>query len=537
MKIALAQINTSVGDIEGNTKKIIYNIKKAKSLDVDIVAFPELAITGYPPLDLLYHDGFIQINQNSLDKIIENTENITAVVGFVHPNDLEGKLRVGYNSAALISNKALVGIQHKTLLPTYDVFDEARYFFPAKESKIFNLNGLNIGLQICEDLWDGDYDKKITKILREKGAELIFNINSSPFYKNKSAERQELLKKQAKENNIPIFYVNQVGAQDELVFDGNSLIVNKNGGFVAEGKKFEEDLIVLDLEDLDKEIKVSGYSDKDLFDALVLGVRDYFKKSGFKKAVLGLSGGIDSSLTAVIATEALGKENVVGVSMPSHYSSQHSKDDAKKLAENLGIKYSAIPIEFAFIGMKAILEREFSELKEDITEENLQARIRGNTLMALSNKFNYLVLSTGNKTELALGYCTLYGDMSGGLAVISDLSKQEVYNLSKLYNRIKNKEIIPKGSIEKIPSAELKEDQFDPFDYSRISPLVDEIVENKKGKKELLEAGYEEEEINDVLRKIKNAEYKRKQAPPGIKVTKKAFGIGRKMPIVNNFQY
>jgi len=450
---------------------------------------------------------------------------------------LEGRLRVGYNSAALISNRDLVGMQHKTLLPTYDVFDEARYFHPARENNVFGIGDLKFGLEICEDLWDEDYDKKVTKILKEKGAQLIFNINASPFYKNKLFERQELLIKQAKNNKIPIFYINQVGAQDELVFDGNSLVVNSEGKFIAEGKKFEEDFVVVNLGDLDKEIKVSNYDNKDLFNALVLGVRDYFNKSGFKKAVLGLSGGIDSSLTATIAVEALGKENVVGVSMPSHYSSQHSKDDARKLAENLGIKYLVIPIEQAFVSMKEIMEQEFLGLKEDITEENLQARIRGNILMALSNKFNYLVLSTGNKTELALGYCTLYGDMCGGLAVISDLSKHEVYKLARLYNQIKGKEIIPKSSIEKIPSAELRENQFDPFDYSKISPLVDEIIENRKNKKELLEMGYKEDEVNNVLNKIKNAEYKRKQSAPGIKVTKKAFGIGRKMPIVNNFNY
>ena len=535
MKIALAQINTSVGDIEGNTSKIISYIEKSVSLGVDLVAFPELSITGYPPLDLLYNQEFIDENIKALNKIIENTENISLIIGFVDGN-YENKLRVGYNAAALIQNKRLIGIQHKTLLPTYDVFDEARYFYPAKELNVFDINGVKIGLQICEDLWDNDYDKKITKILEEKGAEFIFNINASPFYKNKSIERQELLIRQAKSNNIPIFYVNQVGAQDELVFDGNSLIVNSNGKFVAEGKKFEEDLIVFDANNLNKEIEASKYNDKDLFDALVLGTRDYFRKSGFSKAVLGLSGGIDSSLTAVIVTESLGKENVIGVSMPSHYSSQHSKDDAKELAEKLGIKYLVIPIEQAFISMKETMKNEFSGLKENIAEENLQARIRGNILMALSNKFNYLVLSTGNKTELALGYCTLYGDMSGGLAVISDLSKTEVYNLSRLYNKIRNKEIIPRSSIEKIPSAELKENQFDPFDYGRISPLVDEIVENRKSKEELFKLGYKEDDINDIFKKIKNAEYKRKQATPGIKVTKKAFGIGRRMPIVNNFQ-
>src|SRR3989344_4786356 len=330
MKIALAQINTSVGDIEGNTSKIISYIEKSVSLGVDLVAFPELSITGYPPLDLLYNQEFIDENIKALNKIIENTENISLIIGFVDGN-YENKLRVGYNAAALIQNKRLIGIQHKTLLPTYDVFDEARYFYPAKELNVFDINGVKIGLQICEDLWDNDYDKKITKILKEKGAEFIFNINASPFYKNKSIERQELLIRQAKSNNIPIFYVNQVGAQDELVFDGNSLIVNSNGKFVAEGKKFEEDLIVFDANNLNKEIEASKYNDKDLFDALVLGTRDYFRKSGFSKAVLGLSGGIDSSLTAVIVTESLGKENVIGVSMPSHYSSQHSKDDGKAL--------------------------------------------------------------------------------------------------------------------------------------------------------------------------------------------------------------
>lgn len=542
MKIAMAQINPAVGDLEGNVEKIRHYIRKAKRKEAELVAFPELAITGYPPQDLLYENGFVQENKASLEKIIQESENITTVVGFVDFDPSKkgsDGTEIKYNAGAVIKDVKLIGVQYKTLLPTYDVFDEDRYFTPAVEHNVFDIGGARLGVEICEDLWDEGYKTKVTKILAEKGADLILNLSASPFHAGKRFERQNLLRRQAKKNKIPIFYVNAVGGQDELVFDGQSLAVDKTGELIAIGKQFEEDLVVSDVNlktKLGKKAEVPKYNrEEECFNALVLGVRDYFRKTSFKKAVIGLSGGIDSSLTAVIVTEALGKENVVGVSMPSRYSSQHSKDDAKQLAQNLGIKYKVIPIEKAFTAFEEILAEEFLGLKRDVTEENIQARIRGAILMALSNKFGYLVVSTGNKTELALGYCTLYGDMCGGLAAISDVSKSEVYRLAKYMNKKAGRSVIPKSSIDKIPSAELKEGQFDPFDYEVISPLVDEIIENRRGKQELIQMGYKREDVEDVMKRLRSAEFKRRQAAPGIKITPKAFGIGRKMPIVNKY--
>lgn len=525
MKVAMAQINSNLGDLEGNVEKIISYIKDAREKGADIVAFPEMAITGYPPLDLLHEKNFVRKNKDLLEKIVDASEGISVIVGFVD-YDKENL----YNSAAVISNKKLLGVQHKTLLPTYDVFDEDRYFTPAQEQSIFEINGTKVGVEVCEDLWDRDYEINVTDRLVEKGADVVINISSSPFYVGKVFERLELLKEHCK---VPICYVNVVGGQDELVFDGQSLAV-KDKKLVAIGKQFEEDLVVVDLKKT-VETKFEYNREKEMYDALVLGVRDYFRKIGFKKAILGVSGGIDSALVAAIGADALGKENVVGVSMPSRYSSGHSKDDAKLLAENLGIGYKVVPIETGFKAMEETLSGEFSGTKRDVAEENLQARLRGMILMALSNKFGYLVLSTGNKTEMALGYCTLYGDMAGGISPISDLSKPDVYKLSSYVNEKAGREIIPKSTIEKIPSAELKEGQFDPFDYAVVSPLVDEIVENHRQREELIGMGYKAELVDDMLKKIKIAEYKRRQAAPGIKITRKAFGLGRKMPIANQY--
>ncbi len=542
VQVAMAQINSTVGDLKGNSERIKHYVQKAKEKAVDLVVFPELAITGYPPQDLLYENNFVQENKAWLNKIVEESRGITIVVGFV---DFDPKIRgsdgteVKYNAAAVMRDGRLVGVQYKTLLPTYDVFDEDRYFAPAVEHRVFDVKGVKFGVEICEDLWDESYDVKVTKILVDKGAQFILNLSASPFYAGKRLERQRLLCKQARNNKVPIFYVNAVGGQDELVFDGQSLAVDKTGKLIALGKQFEEDLTVTEIDPetkLGKKVKAPKYNrEAEIFNALVLGVRDYFRKTGFKKAVIGLSGGIDSSLVAVIATEALGKENVLGVSMPSRYSSQHSKEDARQLAENLGIPYKVIPIETVFKAFEETLREEFAGLERDVAEENIQARIRGMILMSLSNKFGYLVLSTGNKTELALGYSTLYGDMCGGLAAISDVSKTEVYALARYVNEKAGRFIIPKSSVEKIPSAELKEDQFDPFDYDVISPLVDEIIENRRGKKGLIQMGYKKEDVAGTMKRVKTAEYKRRQAPPGIKITRKAFGIGRKMPIVNRY--
>jgi NAD+ synthase (glutamine-hydrolysing) len=466
---------------------------------------------------------------------------IIAIVGFVDYDDHNL-----YNAAAVIKNGEVIHVVHKTLLPTYDVFDEHRYFIPAMVNEPIRVKLQNtetlIGASICEDIWDEEvgYSVKVVDTLVAKGARMIMNLNASPFHDRIRDARLRILKRKAARLGCPIFYVNLVGGQDELVFDGQSLAVDRNGRLIAIGKQFEEDLVIADVDTTgagEREIAEPPYNRiEEMFNALVLGVRDYFKKTGFKRALIGLSGGIDSSLVAVIAANALGKENVTGISMPSRYSSDHSKSDAQRLAENLGLEYLSISIEKIFTTAEHELTPFFKGKPRDVAEENLQARIRGNILMTLSNKFGDLVLSTGNKTELALGYATLYGDMSGGLEVIGDVSKTEVYALARYYNSKMGWPVIPEGPLTKIPSAELRPDQFDPFDYAVVSPLVDEIIENRLSENELIEKGYPKQVVQDTLRRIRGAEYKRRQAAPVIKITKKAFGLGWKMPIVNKFQ-
>jgi len=552
MRIAIAQINPTVGDLEGNAKLIVSYIEKGKDLKVDVLAFPEMVITGYPPMDLLpprearTESGglpsgplnFLTKNLLWAQELSEQTSSMVSIFGFVDHD----RSNI-YNAAAVCQQGKIVQVVHKTLLPTYDVFDELRYFAPATESNPIVVTvaetRLVIGVSICEDLWDEElrYQRHVVADLVHKGAEVIININASPFYSGKRNVREKLLRSKATEFKRPIFYVSMVGGQDELVFDGESLAVDSRGELVGIGKRFEEDLVVVDLntDDDTAQTVVSQPYDKDdvIFHALVLGVRDYFRKTGFKKALIGLSGGIDSSLTAAVAVEALGHENILGVYMPSRYSSDHSRSDAESLSRNLEISCLVIPIEETFRAYEKTLAKAFEGYAPDVTEENVQARIRGNILMALSNKLGYLVLTTGNKTELALGYCTLYGDMSGGLAVIGDVSKPEVYALAEYYNRRRGFEAIPRSSIEKIPSAELKPDQYDPFDYKIVSPLVDEIIENRRSTEELVNMGYESRLVADIIKRIRSAEYKRRQAAPAIKITRKAFGIGWRMPIVN----
>ena len=548
----MAQVDPTVGDLDGNAQLVKSFMKKAEDLSVDLLAFPEMVITGYPPLDLLppkeirAQNGslpvgpleFISKNRSLTEQLAEQAPDLISIFGFVDHDQSDI-----YNAAAVCHKGKIVQVVHKTLLPTYDVFDELRYFKPAARNDpttvTFAGKQFRLGVSICEDLWDQElrYDRHVIGGLVQKGAEVIVNINASPFYAGKRLVREKLLKSKATEMKRPFFYVNMVGGQDELVFDGESLAVDSRGELVGIGKPFEEDLVVVDLEipsGTARPIK-SPQHDKEesVFMALVLGVRDYFRKTGFKRTVIGLSGGIDSALTAALAVEALGRENVLGVSMPSRYSSDHSKRDAELVSKNLGIKYLSIPIDEILKAYERTLEQPFENRPADVTEENIQARIRGNILMALSNKFGYLVLTTGNKTELALGYCTLYGDMSGGLAVIGDVSKSEVYALAAYYNRRRGFEAIPKSSITKIPSAELKPDQYDPFDYSVVSPLVDEIIENRRSIKELTDLGYDPKLVVDILDRIRSAEYKRWQAAPSIKITRKAFGIGWRMPIVN----
>ncbi|MEM2598651.1 MAG: NAD+ synthase [Thermoproteota archaeon] len=552
MKVAMAQVNCTVGDIEGNIGKIREYIKRANERGADLVAFPELTVTGYPPQDLLLEKTFVKSQREMLFKTIrENSVSIAGVVGFV---DYKGGSL--YNAAAVFNGSRIVKIVYKTLLPTYDVFDEARYFKPALVSEIkpvlisFNTIKFKLGVEICEDLWDRKYDVKVTDLLANRGARLIINISASPFYAGKRFERLKLLREKSRKNRIPIFYVNLVGGQDELVFDGQSMAVDSSGNLVAVGKQFEEDLIITDIDlktGRGRKIKPPPYHrEQEMFNAIVLGIRDYFRKTGFKKAVVGMSGGIDSSLTTCIAVEALGRENVIGVYMPSKYSSHHSKEDAQKVAENLGICFVEIPIQEIVEAYKKVLEeplekirRRFGltkEMDDPVADENIQPRIRGNILMDISNRLKdlkILVVNTGNKTELALGYCTLYGDMAGGIGALGDVSKLEVYNLARYVNEKAGREIIPRRVFEKKPSPELKEGQYDPFDFSIVSPLVDEIVEERRGKRELIKAGYPENVVEDVYRRIRNAEYKRWQAPPCVKITPKAFGIGWKMPIVN----
>ena len=533
MKIALCQINPTVGAINQNKKIILETYNRAIDLEADVIVFPELAIIGYPPQDLLLRDRFIINAQNALNEIAQKST-IPVILGntLIEHNKL-------YNCAFICENGEIVSHYKKRLLPTYDVFDEARYFAAGNKHCIVELaiDGKNtkIGLQICEDLWDKNYSCDLAKELKESGAEIIINISASPYRVDKLLDRCELIQTKAKDNSIPYIYCNLVGAQDELIFDGQSLAYNENGQLIAQGKSFEEEIVMVDLS-LNKpmNLKVLQREEK-IYNALVLGVKDYFKKTNHSEAVIGLSGGIDSSLTASIAVDALGKENVHGVSMPSKFSSQHSKDDAKLLSENLGVDYRTISIESIVSSFEQSLKASYNGSESGVAEENIQARARGSIIMALSNKFNWLVLSTGNKTELAMGYCTLYGDMNGGLAVISDLSKTDVYALSKWVNKNAGFERIPLSSIEKPPSAELRPEQVDPFDYDVVSPLVSSLIDDEKSPSELIKEGADPELVKDISSRIRINEYKRRQAAPGLKVTSKAFGMGRRVPIINQY--
>ena len=537
MKIRLAQINPHVGDIQHNSNLIKEII--SSSTDKDLVVFPELSLTGYPPQDLLLDSNFLDLVDREVQNIKDIVLNQVVVLGV--PRRQDGSL---FNSAAIFQNGEVLGYRDKTLIPSYDVFDESRYFSPSKNVNPIQVTlgtkDISLGVQICEDLWDDGYDKKITNMLIEKGAEMIINISASPFRKNILNKRLEMIRVRANDLKYYFIYCNLVGGQDELVYDGRSVIMNSSGQVNQIANMFEEDILDFDSE-IDtfnfSDINVLGLSDDEKkYRALCLGVSDYFQKSGFKKAILGLSGGIDSALTAAIAVEALGNDNVIGVSMPSKFSSDHSKSDAKKLAENLGIRFEVIPINKSYERIISDMDTFFNGSTPGLAEENLQARIRGNILMSISNKIGSLVLNTGNKTELALGYCTMYGDMCGALAVISDLNKMEVYSLSQWINSYYDKSIIPDNIINKRPSAELRDNQYDPFDYSLVSPMVDSIINDLADKTQLIEMGYKADLIDEVLSLIHRSEYKRRQSAPGIKISDKAFGIGRRYPIVNQFK-
>ena len=554
-RIAMAQVNATVGDLRANVALVRNYLRRALEANANLVAFPEMVITGYPPLDLLppretrppggsrkpEQEDFVRLNKEYVKDLAKDVGDITVVVGFVDYDDVNL-----FNAAAIISQGEVRGVVHKSLLPTYDVFDEHRYFTPALSNNPIRirLDGQEVvlGTSVCEDIWDEEvgYGVKVVDALTEHGANLVVNINASPYHNGIRETRLKILRQKAKRLHVPIFYVNLVGGQDELVFDGESIAVDADGRLIGIGKKFQEDLVVVDLDTQRpaKEIPTpKADPEREMFEALVLGVHDYFKKTGFRHAFIGLSGGIDSSLVAAIAADALGKENVTGVSMPSRYSSEHSKSDAQLLATNLGIEYQTVTIEPIFTAYLEQLKAPFKGRPPDVAEENLQSRIRGALLMALSNKFGGLVLATGNKTELTLGYATLYGDMSGGLEVIGDVSKMEVYALARYYNQKAGRSLIPEGCFTKIPSAELKPDQFDPFDYAMVSPLADDIIENRLSRRELIAKGYDPQVVEDSLRRARLAEYKRRQAAPAIKITKKAFGLGWKMPIVNKLPY
>lgn len=544
MKIALAQINQTVGDFPKNAEKICSYIERARRRNADLVVFPELSVTGYPPKDFLDVPAFIDENLRTLDTIASRVYDISAIVGFVDRN----KRRHGkfvHNAAAFIQDHKIVSVHHKSLLPTYDVFDECRYFEPAHTISPVKFMDSILGISICEDIWNDEefwprplYEIDPIENLISYGANVMINISSSPFTVEKHDKiRLRMLIHDAMKYKVPFIYVNQVGGNDDLVFDGNSVVINAQGRLIAQAASFEEDLMVVDIENPAVQIQPRTYSPiETIHMALIAGLRDYVIKCGFKKVVIGLSGGIDSAVTAALAVEALDNENVVGVLMPSRFSSQGSVDDAVKLSQNLGIAYKVIPIQDVFETYQKTLQTEFKGIPYDSTEENLQARIRGNILMALSNKYGYLVLTTGNKSELAVGYCTLYGDMSGGFALISDVPKTMVYELARYINR--EKEIIPLNSIVKPPSAELKPNQFDqdslpPYDV--LDGILKAYVEDARGIDEIIRMGFDEKVVREIIRKVNRNEYKRRQAAPGIKVTSKAFGLGRRMPIAHNF--
>ncbi|MDC0143500.1 NAD+ synthase [Verrucomicrobia bacterium] len=542
MKIALAQINTTVGDFAGNTARLREACERAAELGAELVLAPELAITGYPPRDLLLKSGFIEGNLAALAELAADIGDTALVVGHVGLNaDQPGRRAI--NAVSLLYRGKVVATRTKSLLPTYDVFDEARYFEPATENTPVDFNGHSLGLTVCEDVWNDEnfwcdrrYRVNPVEALVEQGAELILNVSASPWHLGKHRMRADMLASLAAKVARPLLYCNAVGGNDELIFDGGSLALNTEGKPIAPGKFFAEDLVMVDTEA--SPVELSTPKDEALLhDALVLGVRDYLGKCGFRSAVIGLSGGIDSAVTAVLAVAALGKENVRGVALPSQYSSASSLDDAQALARNLGIQYDVVPIKAGFKTAKQSLEQVFGDRPEDVTEENMQARLRGLLLMAMSNKFGSLVLTTGNKSELAVGYCTLYGDMCGGLAVISDLPKTMVYRLARWMNR--DGEVIPVSTIEKPPSAELRLDQKDedslpPYDV--LDAILERYVVEGQSVDEILAADFDADTVRRIARLIEHNEYKRRQAAPGLKVTSKAFGVGRRIPVAQRYQ-
>jgi len=540
VKIALGQINPTVADFSGNAAKIIEFAQRAQRAGAGLILFPELAVCGYPPRDLVERSSFVAKNREAVECIAAQTKGISVICGMVTPAEPDAGKSV-MNSAALLRDGKIAFVQSKMLLPTYDVFDEMRNFAPARKQELFDFCGNRMALTICEDAWnDKDFWNKrlyrqdpVEELVRA-GGNFVLNISASPFWLGKRELRRDMLATIARSDNVPVVMVNQVGGNDSLVFDGSSLVLNRLGEVVAQGKSFEEDLVLFDSATLEGEMheQIAG-EEASAYGALVLGTRDYVRKCGFKKVIIGLSGGIDSALTAAIAADAVGPENVIGVGMPGPYSSPGSIEDARLLAANLGVRFELLPINEICKSYLDVLKAVFAGLKEDVTEENIQSRARGSLLMALSNKFNAIVLSTGNKSELGVGYCTLYGDMVGGLAVISDVPKTLVYRISHYVNSLRP--VIPQATLEKPPSAELRPDQKDsdslpPYDV--LDAILEDYVEDSHSPAQIAEErGFDVELVKRVVRMIDRAEYKRQQAAPGIKISAKAFGYGRRFPI------
>ena len=571
LRIALAQMNSTVGDLKGNSRKIISFIEKAKKQKADVVAFPELAITGYPPEDLLLKPQFIADNKEALKKIISRTTGIAAVVGFV-----DSANNVLYNAAAIIADGKMKDSYHKILLPNYGVFDEVRYFSPGTRFPVYTLNGVKVGINICEDIWHRD-GPALTQ--SRAGADIIININASPYEMGKPAVREKILGERSRENRVFIAYLNAVGGQDELVFDGCSMVYDYEGRMIARAAQFEEAMMLLDI-DVSKEQRyrknllpvdteqtgpprsikkisialpdhavrkslplhrIASFKEREdeVYQALVLGTADYVRKNGFQGVVIGLSGGIDSSLVATIAVDAIGRGNVTGIFMPSPFTSMDSREDAEQLAKNLGITLKELPISGIMGSYMKVLEPQFAGKPKDTTEENLQARIRGNLLMALSNKFGWLVLTTGNKSEMSVGYATLYGDMAGGFAVIKDVPKTLVYDICRWRNTMNRQEIIPERVLIKEPTAELKPNQKDTDSlppYDQLDPVLRAYIEYELSFDDILDLGVSEEQTKRVIGMVDRSEYKRRQSPPGIKITARAFGRDWRFPITNRYR-
>ena len=581
-RVALAQINTTVGDLEGNAAKAVESIGRAKEAGADLVAFPELTTTGYPPEDLLFKQQFIRGNLDALDRIVEAARGITAVIGFVEAGEDT------YNAAAVARDGKVAGVYRKMFLPNYSVFDEERYFRAGNAAPVYTIAGpeysTRVGVNICEDIW---YPVGPTVLQADAGAQVIVNINASPFNAGKADYREKLLATRATDQGVFVCYVNLVGGQDELVFDGGSMVFDPSGRLLVRAARFDEELLLADLdidhvlrnrlhnplprkqrptqllpgvetprievaaegeeaasaapqrEEIEPAIAVPLSEFEEVYRALVVGTRDYVTKSGFERVLVGLSGGVDSSLVAAVAADALGGERVVGVAMPSRYNASESEEDARVLAQNLGIEYHVISIEPVFKAMLSTLGGMFEGTQPNVAEENVQARIRGNILMAISNKFGWLVLTTGNKSEMAMGYATLYGDMAGGFAVIKDVPKVLVYDLCEHRNKVAGSDRIPARILEKPPSAELRPDQKDEDSlppYELLDPILEAYVEKDRTFSDLIGMGLDTEVVKQVVRGVDRNEYKRRQAPPGVRITTRAFGRDRRLPIVNKFK-